>query len=259
MFRIQAEMYRTYHMRDPEMFYNRADLWDLATSAQQQQGTQQTVTPTFMVATLPGETQPEFLLTIPFTPRNKQNLIGMMVARCDGEHLGEIVYLQLPKQEIIKGPLQIEALVQQDQLISKDLTLWNQEGSQVLQPPILTLPIDKTFLFVAPIFLQAKQARLPQLAKVVLAVGDTLVYQDTYQQALAALEAMQKGAPVPAAQAAAPSATSTAAPAPAPSGADARLESIRAHFQRYKELTSQGRLAEAGKELEAAQAEAAKK
>lgn len=260
LFRIQAEMYRTYHMREPEMFYNRADLWDLATSAQQQQGTQQTVAPTFMVATLPGEAQPEFLLTIPFTPRNKQNLIGMMVARCDGEHLGEIVYLQLPKQEIIKGPLQIEALVQQDQVISKDLTLWNQEGSQVLQPPILTLPIDKTFLFVAPLFIQAKQARLPQLEKVVLAVGNSLVYQDTYEQARAALEALQKGNPPPsqpaAGQAAAPAVTTTT---PVPGGADARIEAIRAHFQRYKELTAQGRLAEAGKELEAAQAEAAKK
>jgi hypothetical protein len=260
LFRIQAEMYRTYHMRDPEMFYNRADLWDLATSAQTTPNGTQTVTPTFMVATLPGETQPEFLLTIPFTPRNKQNLIGMMVARCDGEHLGEIVYLQLPKQEIIKGPLQIEALVQQDQVISKDLTLWNQEGSQVLKPPILTLPIDNTFLFVAPLFIQAKQARLPQLEKVVLAVGNSLVYQDTYQQALTALQALQQGRPAAPASSAAPSPPGAPAvtSAPAPAGSDARLESIRAHFQRYKELTSQGRLAEAGKELEAAESAAAK-
>ncbi len=109
-----GEMYRTYHMRDPESFYNRADLWDLATSSQGQRRRRRRVTPIYMVATLPGESQPEFLLTIPFTPRNKQNLIGLMVARCDGAHLGEIVFLELPKQEIIKGPLQIEALVNQD-------------------------------------------------------------------------------------------------------------------------------------------------
>ena len=114
LFRVQAEIYRTYHMRVPDSFYNRADLWDLATSTNGQNGTPQSVTPTYLVATLPGESQPEFLLTIPFTPHNKQNLIGLMVARCDGEHMGEIVFLQLPKQEIIKGPLQIEALINQN-------------------------------------------------------------------------------------------------------------------------------------------------
>ena len=155
------------------------------------------VPPTYMIATLPGETQPEFLLTFPFTPRNKQNLIGLMVARCDGPHLGELVFLDLPKQEIIPGPLQIEALINQDQTISKDLTLWNQQGSQVLRSQILTLPIDQTFLYVAPIYIQASQARMPQLKKVALVVGNTLVYADTYEQALAELEAIQKGAAPP--------------------------------------------------------------
>ena len=146
-----------------------------------------------MIAELPGEKEPEFLLTIPFTPRNKQNLIGMMVARCDGEHLGEIVYLQLPKQEVISGPLQVEALINQDQNISKDLTLWNQQGSQVLRSQILTLPIDQTFLYVAPIYIQAAQARMPQLKKVALVQGNTLIYADTYEQALAQLQAAQGG------------------------------------------------------------------
>src|SRR5579885_64161 len=175
LFRVQAEMYRTYHMRDPESFYNRADLWDIATFTQGQGGTPQTVAPTYMVMAMPGETAPEFVLMIPFTPRAKQNLIGLMVTRCDGPHLGEIVLLKLPKQEIIPGPLQIEALINQDQVISKDLTLWNQQGSQVLRSQILMLPIDHTFLFVAPIYIQASQARMPQLEKVALAVGNTLV------------------------------------------------------------------------------------
>jgi hypothetical protein len=210
-----------------------------------------------MIATLPGETQPEFVLTIPFTPRNKQNLIGLMVARCDGPHLGEVVFLQLPKQEIIKGPLQIEALVNQDQVISKDLTLWGQQGSTVLRPPILTLPIDQTFLFVAPIYIQANEARMPQLRKVVLAVGNTLAYEDTYEKALASLAAMQKGLAVPSTGAigSAPASTAAAPPAAtAPAGADARLDAIRAHMQRYKELSAQGHWAEAGKELEAIEA-----
>ncbi len=108
-------------------------------------------------------------------------------------HLGELVFLDLPKQEIIPGPIQVEALINQDQTISKDLTLWNQQGSQVLRSQILTLPIDNTFLYVAPIYIQASQARMPQLKKVALVVGNTLVYADTYEQALADLEAIQKG------------------------------------------------------------------
>ena len=129
LFRTQAEIYRTYHMRDPESYYNRADLWDLATFSAGQSGQPQDVPPTYMIATLPGESQPEFLLMVPFTPRRKQNLIGLMVARCDGPHLGELVFLDMPKQEIIPGPIQIDALINQDQTISKDLTLWDQQGS----------------------------------------------------------------------------------------------------------------------------------
>ncbi len=254
LFRAQAEIYRTYHMRDPESFYNRADMWDLATFTTGQGGQPEPVPPTYMIATLPGEAGPEFLLTVPFTPRNKQNLIGLMVARCDGPHLGEIVFLDLPKQEIIPGPIQVEALINQDQTISKDLTLWNQQGSQVLRSQILTLPIDQTFLYVAPIYIQASQARMPQLEKVALVVGngDTLVYANTYEQALAELEALQKGqAPSKtAAPGAAPIVSSLSASA-TPATGDTRLDEIRAHLRRYRDLSAQGKWAEAGKELEA--------
>ncbi len=255
LFSIQAEVYRTYHMRDPELYYNRADLWDLATSNGGGGEGTQTVPPTRMIATLPGEASAEFLLTIPFTPRNKQNLIGMMAARCDGDHLGEIVFLDLPKQEIIRGPLQVDALINQDQVISKDLTLWNQQGSQVLRPQPLTLPIDDTFLYVAPIFIQASAAKMPQLRKVVLAIGSTLVYEDTYEQAIAALESIQKGRPVPT-TVTATSTTSTAAPPPErpTTSADTRVNVIRDHMQKYREFSAQGHWSEAGKELEAIEA-----
>jgi len=250
LFRVQAEMYRTYHMRVPDSFYNRADLWDLATYTSAQGSAPQEVTPTYMVATLPGESQPEFLLTIPFTPHNKQNLIGLMVARCDGEHLGEIVFLQLPKQEIIPGPLQIEALINQNPVISKDLSLWNQQGSQVLRSQLLVLPIDNTILFVAPIYIQAAQARMPQLEKVALAAGNDLVYADTYQEALMQLAALQRKAP---AAPAGLSVSTSRAPSPA-TGADTRIQEIRSHLERYRALSAQGKWAEAGKELEAIEA-----
>jgi uncharacterized membrane protein (UPF0182 family) len=255
LFRVQAEIYRTYHMRVPESFYNRADLWDLGTFTNGQAGAPQAMTPTYLVATLPGETQPEFLLSIAYTPHNKQNLIGLMVTRCDGEHMGEIVFLQLPKQEIIPGPLQIEALINQNPVISKDLSLWNQQGSQVLRSQILVLPIDNTFLFVAPIYIQAAQARMPQLEKVVLAAGNELVYADTYQEALAQLAGRQRGLPAPAISSSAPRATPAAAAAAAPAaGADSRIETIRGHLDRYRTLSAQGKWAEAGKELEAVEA-----
>ncbi len=187
----------------------------------------------------------------PFTPRNRDNLIGLMMARCDGEHLGEKVVLLLSKQEIILGPMQIEARINQDQNISKDLTLWNQQGSQVLRGQMLVLPIEHTFLYVEPIYIQASQAKMPQLKKVALAMGNNLVYADTYQQALAQL-AGEKLPETPAA--AAPPVTTSAQPAaPNPAQPDARVAQIRQHLERYRQLVSQGKLSEAGKELEAIQ------
>ena len=257
MFRAQAEIYRTYHMRDPESYYNRADLWDLATFTTGAGAEPADVPPTYMIAQLPGEKEPEFLLMIQFTPRNKQNLIGLMAVRCDGEHLGELVFLQLPKQEVISGPLQVEALINQDQNISKDLTLWNQQGSQVLRSQILTLPIDHTFLYVEPIYIQAAQARMPQLRKVALVRGSTLIYADTYEQALAQLQAVQGGKQVDIGTPSTSAGSTPASPGtPAvtsatPTVSDPRIDSIRMHLQRYKELAAQGKWADAGKELEA--------
>ena len=178
-----------------------------------------------------------------------------MLARCDGDHLGEVVVLQLSKQELIFGPAQIAARINQDQTISKDLTLWNQQGSQVLRAPTLVLPVDSTFLYVDPIYIQATEARMPQLKKIVLAVGNRLIYTDTYEQAIAQLSSGAQTL-VRQAQAGAP-ATTTPTPTGGvtPANADRRLESVRQHLRRYRELAAQGKWAEAGKELEAIEAE----
>jgi uncharacterized membrane protein (UPF0182 family) len=248
IFRVQADIYRLFHMRDPDTFYNKSDAWDTAKFTNEQGGTPGPLAPTYVVATLPGETKPEFLLLTPFTPRNRDNLIGLMMARCDGEHLGEKVVLLLSKQEIILGPMQVEARINQDQNISKDLTLWNQQGSQVLRGQMLVLPMGKTFLYVEPIYIQASQAKMPQLKKVALAMGNNLVYADTYQQALAQLA----GEKLPSTPEAAPAPATTAAQQPA-AQPDARITQIRQHLERYRELVSQGKLSEAGKELEAIQ------
>jgi uncharacterized membrane protein (UPF0182 family) len=171
-----------------------------------------------------------------------------MVARCDGEHLGELVFLQLSKQALIFGPMQIEARINQDQNISKDLSLWNQQGSQVLRGQMLVLPVEDTFIYVEPLYIQASEARMPQIKKVVLAMGNTLIYRDTYQQALADL-AGAEGSSAPVAPA--PAAGAAAAPAPVSPNMQMQLDRIRQHLQRYQELAGQGRWAEAGKELEA--------
>jgi uncharacterized membrane protein (UPF0182 family) len=251
LFSAQAEMYLNFHMRDPEAFYNRADLWDIAKTSSKQGETASAVTPTYVVATLPGENTPEFMLIIPFTPANKDNLIGFMSARCDGEHLGELVFEQLSKQNIIYGPMQIEARINQDQNISKDLTLWNQQGSQVLRGQILVLPIDNSFLYVEPIYIQASQASMPQLKKVALAMGNRLAYADTYEQALSQLIASLGGTPPSGVPAAAPPSTTGPPPQTAPSTEALRtLEQVRDHLRRYRELSAQGKWAEAGRELE---------
>jgi uncharacterized membrane protein (UPF0182 family) len=259
LFSAQAEIYRTFHMRDPEAFYNRADLWDLAkTGTHQTEGASQ-VSPTYVVAALPGSDTPEFMLITTFTPANKNNLIGIMYARCDGEHLGELQFEQLSKQNIIYGPMQIDARINQDQVISKDLSLWNQQGSQVLRGQTLVLPIDNSFLYVEPIYIQASQTSMPQLKKVALAMGNRLAYADTYEQALSQLIAETggdgSGIETKETTAAAPVSPVPAAPAALEPETNAvnTLQQIRTHLARYRELSAQGKWADAGKELDSIQ------
>ncbi|MBS1824358.1 MAG: UPF0182 family protein [Acidobacteria bacterium] len=256
LFRVQAEMYRTFHMRDAEAFYNKEDAWDIARYLGSNEGKPEYSSPTYVVATLPGETKPEFLLMIPFTPRNKDNLIGFMAARCDGEKLGELLFLQLSKQELVFGPLQIEARINQDQNISKDLSLWNQQGSRVLRGQMLVLPVDNTFVYIEPVYIQASEARMPQLKKVVIATGNSLIYSDTYEQAVAELATMSPQAPVP--KEPAPSTYAGAPPTPAVGDPELgrKLDQVRRHLQRYRELSGQGKFVEAAKELEALEAAA---
>jgi uncharacterized membrane protein (UPF0182 family) len=262
LFRAQAEIYRAFHMRDAESFYNRADMWDIARSAGRQQGGTQaaSATPTYVVATLPDSNTPEFMLLTTFTPAGKDNLIGVMYARCDGPNLGDLVFEQLSKQNIIFGPMQIEARINQDQTISKDLTLWNQQGSQVLRGQTLVLPLNNSFLYVDPIYIQASQASMPQLKKVALAMGNLLAYANTYDEALQQLIALSGAAPSagPAPTQSAGQTNAAALPNPnvpaqvsaSTPQAEQTLQQIRAHLQRYRDLSAQGKWAEAGKELD---------
>jgi uncharacterized protein len=259
LFSAQAEIYRTFHMRTPDAFYNRADLWDLAKTPSHQGEGASAVSPTYVVAALPGSNTAEFMLITTFTPANKDNLIGVMYARCDGQHLGELQFEELSKQNIIYGPMQIDARINQDQTISKDLSLWNQQGSQVLRGQTLVLPIDNSFLYVEPIYIQASQASMPQLKKVALAMGNRLAYADTYEQALAQLieelggnsNGLQPAGTEPTQPAETkPAGIQPAINAQASSQAIETLKQIKDLLQRYRELSAQGKWEEAGKELD---------
>ncbi len=184
LFQIQAEIYRIFHMKDPEVFYTKEDVWDVAQSLSGDTGRAAPMRPTYIVASLPGAEGPEYLLMLPFTPRGKDNLIGWMAARCDGNKLGELYFFQLSKQQLVFGPNQIESRINQEEDIARDLTLWNQQGSRVLRGDILALPVEKNFLYVESIYIQAETARMPQLRKVVLALGNRLIYEDTFEEAL---------------------------------------------------------------------------
>jgi uncharacterized membrane protein (UPF0182 family) len=262
LFRVQSDMYRVYHMRNPQSFYNNEDVWELARYSSGQNSEPRPVSPTYVFATLPGESEPEFLLMTTFTPLSKENLIGVMLARCDGDKLGEVVVMQLSKQELTLGPMQVNARINQEQNISKDLTLWNQQGSQVLQGQTLVLPVGDTFLYVSPIYLQATQARMPQLKKVVLAIGNRLIYADTYDQALALVSTPGSGSvegiSAPPGKSSQVPGQNPSPPPPAPKSSDPRIENVRQHLQRYRDLASQGKWVDAGRELEAIQTEVQK-
>jgi len=247
LFRSQAEAYRTFHMRDAQVFYNKEDIWEIARNLFGQSGQPEPVQPTYIVATLPGEKTPEFLLILPFTPRGKDNLIGWMAARCDGDHLGELMFYQLSKQQLMYGPMQIESRIDQDQNISKDLTLWNQQGSHVLRGSIIALPVTGGFLYVESIYIQATEARMPQLKKVVLAIGDRLIYRDTFEEAFADL--MGTPSSVKPVVAAAPSSSP-----PAPAAAEQQLPALAGQIRHLREQAE-----ELARELQALEKQADKK
>ena len=246
MFRTQAEAYRTFHMRDPQVFYNKEDIWEIARNVFGQSGQPEPVKPTYVVATLPGEKEPEFLLILPFTPRGKDNLIGWMAARCDGDRLGGLIFYQLPKQQLMYGPMQIESRIDQDQNISKDLTLWNQQGSRVLRGSIVALPVTGGFLYVESIYIQATEARMPQLKKVVLAMGDRLIYRDTFDEALAELTGGQ--APLR------PTPTTVATTPPPAQGAGGNMPALAERLRHLRDEAEQ-----LARELEALEKETVKK
>jgi uncharacterized protein len=243
MLAIQARMYRTYHMQDPQVFYNKEDLWAIPAKAVQG-GEEQEMEPYYTIMKLPGEREEEFILLLPFTPRNKDNMSAWMAARCDAPNYGKVIVYNFPKQKLVYGPRQIEARIDQETEISKQLSLWNQGGSQVIRGSLLAIPIEKSMLYVESLYLAAQNGQLPELKRVIVAFGNSIAMEQNLDLALQKLfggEAAQEQEAV-----AAP--TTIAATGPAQTDRQMAIEAL-SHYRKSQEFLRQGNWAGYGEEL----------
>ena len=186
-FRIQAEKYIRYHMKEPQNFYNNEDLWAVSEEKFGQGDALQQVEPYYVIMKLPGETREEFVLLLPYTPNERQNLIGWLAARSDGENYGSLIAFNFPKDRQIDGPAQIEARIDNDQDISAWFTLRCTAGSECLRGNLLVIPVDQGILYAEPVYIRAEGVNFPELKRVILATGDKVVMEDSLNEALSSL------------------------------------------------------------------------
>jgi uncharacterized protein len=185
IFRAQADKYARYHMTDPELFYRDEDQWAWPVLESGSRQGSVPMEPYYTVMRLPGETQAEFIQMIPFTPRTKDNLAAWLVARSDGARYGRLLVFRFPKQKLVPGPQQIVARINQNEVISPQITLWNQQGSEVIQGTLLVIPIQESLLYVRPLYLRSANGKIPELKRVVVAYQDRIVMRETLTLALA--------------------------------------------------------------------------
>ncbi len=185
LFRIQTALHATYHMTEPDAFYHREDQWQFPSGLNK--ATNENPFMRHIIMRLPGEKNPEFIFMTPFTPRGKDNLAAWMVARMDGENYGKLSVYRFPKQSLIYGPKQIANRINQDTDISRQLTLWDQKGSEVIRGELLVIPIEESLIYVQPIYLRAEGGSIPELKRVVVAHENRVVMRETLEEGLDAL------------------------------------------------------------------------
>ncbi len=185
LFAIQADLYRTYHMTAPQVFYNQEDLWGFP--QEKYAGSAIALEPYYILMRLPGTQVLQYLLMTPFTPQSRDNMIAWMAAKCDFPQYGHLMVYQLPKERLIFGPIQIEAMIDQNTLISEQLSLWDQKGSRVIRGNLIVIPIDNSFLYVEPVYLIAEGISIPQLKRIIVIHGNKVVMEPTLEQALGAV------------------------------------------------------------------------
>ncbi|MCX5674311.1 MAG: UPF0182 family protein [Planctomycetota bacterium] len=185
LFEVQAEQYLAYHMMDPQIFYNKEDLWQRPNHVFE--GRASPIAAYYFIMTLPGEAQPEYLVMLPFTPARKDNMVGWLAGRCDGKEYGKLLCYTFPKDRLIFGPNQVEARINQNDEISPQLTLWNQHGSRVIRGNLLVLPVGDSILYIEPLYLKSENAPLPELKRVIASYQDRIAMRNTLDEALAAV------------------------------------------------------------------------
>ncbi len=256
IFAIQAAVFATYHMTQPAVFYNREDQWEIPVI--DDTGDAGAMQPYYTIMRLPGEAEPEFIQMLPLTPRNRDNLSAWLAARSDGEHYGTLRVFQFPKQKVIFGPRQVVARISQDQAISPQITLWNQQGSQVIWGTLMVIPIEESLIYVRPLYLRASGGRIPELTRVIVAYQNQIVMEETLEAGLARLFGAGAARPADiqltrgAAAAGAPDAAPAIAQPPAPAGNDpltALAAQARGHYDRAIEAQRNGDWAKYGEEL----------
>lgn len=182
IFNIQSAIYSTYHMEDPQIFYNREDQWEVPAMGSDAQA--DVMEPYYTIMRLPREKKEEFILMLPFTPKKKQNLAAWMVARSDGDEYGKLLVYRFPKDRLVYGPRQIVARINQDTEISRQISLWDQRGSQVIQGTLLVIPIESSLIYVQPLYLRAESGKIPELKRVIVAYENRIAMDETLDQAL---------------------------------------------------------------------------
>ena len=239
LFLIQAQIYQAYHMEAADVFYNREDLWQFPREPGGDGAT--LMAPYYIIMRLPGETQAEFFLMLPMVPSRRDNMIAWLAARCNSPDYGKLIVYEFPKDKLVYGPFQIEALINQNTEISQQLTLWNQMGSRVIRGNLLVIPIENSILYVSPLYLRAAQGQLPELKRVIAAYGDHVVMKETLAEALSALFETGGAPKIPSA--------SIGTPLAAPAAAQAR-EALD-HYNQAIERLKSGDWAGFGTQLDA--------
>lgn len=185
LFQIQASVYGKYHMEDVNVFYQKEDVWDIASEIYGME--KQQMKPNYYIAKLPGEEKAEFFNSLPFTPKSKQNMTALMVARNDGDNYGQLVLYQFPKSRTIYGPEQIEAQIDQNTEISKEFSLWNSSGTKYRRGNMFIIPINTSILYLEPVYLEAQNSSIPEVKRIIMAYDDEIAYEETLAECLVSL------------------------------------------------------------------------
>ncbi len=247
LFKVQSHQYVTYHMQDVRVFYNKEDLWQIPTEISSTgQGPME---PYYVTLPLPDSDEPEYLLIMPFSPATKNNMIGWMAVRNDPENYGQIIVYELPKQELIFGPIQVEGRIDQEPIISQQFSLWDQRGSNVIRGSLLVLPINNSFLYIEPVYLLSEASALPELKRIVTASNTNVAMAETLNGSLLALAQGASVAIEPPAGSTPP--TTPVQPPPDGQSFEELVAAANAHLSAAETAQRAGDWAAYGRELEA--------